>query len=61
MEKCIQEQRIDSLEDRMKNLENITTDVRLMLAKQNGMQIALMGVVGFISTIGSLLVQFFKG
>lgn len=68
MEKCTQEQRLDSLDDRvdtmeerMKTQETLTTDIRLILAKQSGAQLALMGLIGAASTIGSLVVQILKG
>lgn len=61
MEKCTQEQRVENLEERMTKQEELTTDIRLILAKQSGTQLALMGIVGAISTIGGLVVQFFRG
>lgn len=61
MDVCTQEQRIENLEERMNKQENLTTDIRLILAKQSGTQLALMGLIGFISTVGGLIIQVVKG
>lgn len=61
MDVCTQEQRIDNLEERMDKQECLTTDIRLILAKQSGTQVAIVAIVGFISTIGGFVLQLIKG
>ena len=61
MEPCTQNQRIDILEERAAKHDCLITDIRLIMAKQSGMQVAIVAIAGFISTIGSLIIQIFKG
>jgi len=61
MESCTQEQRIDAIEERMDKHDSLITDIRLIMAKQSGIQVAIVAVAGFISTVGGLLIQIFKG